>query len=174
MWWSGIITFCHIEFFSPFCVGALNSAVAQNGAARKRPSHFLLDVSHDPGCFLCLSAAAQVSNRWQGERRRGKVLTKTSPSPLWSLKRDVLLKKLSSSHPGLPLSCLASCRAQKLKSRTRRWTSVRGERPRAAAWRSKGSEAAGHPAEATAGCPPAKAATDRTSLLIGSWEECCC
>lgn len=108
------------------------------------------------------------------ECQTGGRVEKLLQSPLVSLKRDALLKKPSSSLPDLPPSCPAACTAQKLKNRTRRWRSVRDERPPAAAWRSRGSVAVGRPAAVRAGCRPARAATARKSPLVGSWEGCCC
>lgn len=177
MWEGEIITSYHIKSFSPFCVSVPNSAVAQNGAVRKRLPlfSFLFFALLWTGLLSCLTAATQESNRWRGERMRRKTLPKTSPAPpVVPWKRGITLKKLSSSHPGLPPSCPAACTAQMLKSRSRRRTTVHGERSPGAAWRSRGGEVAGHPAAGRARCPPARAEKARTSLLVGSWEECCC
>lgn len=78
MWEGEIITSYHIKSFSPFCVSVPNSAVAQNGAVRKRLplfSFLFFRTSMNRAAFLphCShSRVKQVAGRETEEKNSSK------------------------------------------------------------------------------------------------------
>lgn len=91
MWEGEIITSYHIKSFSPFCVSVPNSAVAQNGAVRKRlPLFSFFHTSMNRAAFFALLQPLK-SQTGGGERDWGeKLFQRRALLPLSSPERGTL------------------------------------------------------------------------------------